>query len=49
MLNTCQPSVSRCIHAVTDGINQCLFKKWIKFSMIGAELQKAEENIVYAP
>ncbi|XP_060846562.1 putative nuclease HARBI1 [Rhopalosiphum padi] len=49
ILNISQPSVSRCIHYVTEAINQRLLRKWIKFPMTGAERQRARENFAHAP
>lgn len=49
MLNISQPSVSRCIHAITDAINQRLFRKWVKFPMAASERQRAREKFAYAP
>ncbi|XP_003240991.1 putative nuclease HARBI1 [Acyrthosiphon pisum] len=49
ILNISQPSVSRCIHYVTEAINQRLLRKWIKFPMTSAERQRARENFAHAP
>lgn len=39
-----QPSVSRCIHAVTDAIVNCLGHEWISFPCSPAELATAREG-----
>jgi len=28
-----QPSISRCIHRVTDAINENIFRQWVQFPM----------------
>lgn len=48
-LNVSQPSVSRCLHAVTDAINNTLLRKWVKFPMTLLERNNAREEFNNAP
>ncbi|XP_024941996.1 putative nuclease HARBI1 isoform X2 [Cephus cinctus] len=39
-----QPSVSRCIHRVTDAINEHIFRQWIQFPMTMEARQQARQQ-----
>jgi len=43
-LNVSQPSVNRCLHAVTDAINNTLLRKWVNFPMTLVERNNAREE-----
>lgn len=48
-LNVSQPSVSRCLHAITDAINNNLLKIWVTFPMTHTERNGAREEFQNAP
>ncbi|CAI6370113.1 unnamed protein product [Macrosiphum euphorbiae] len=48
-LNVSQPSVSRCLHAVTDAINNNLLRQWVRFPMTNLERNNAREEFCNAP
>lgn len=39
-----QPTVSRCVAAVTDGINEQLLRQWVKFPMTPEDRYAAKER-----
>lgn len=43
-LNISQPSVSRCLHDVTDVINDRLLKQWVTFPNTNAQRNEACEE-----
>jgi len=49
VLNVSQPSVSRCIHSVTDAINNTLLRRWVRFPITAVERQNALQKFVNAP
>eukprot|EP00102_Acyrthosiphon_pisum_P019486 XP_016656696.1 PREDICTED: putative nuclease HARBI1 [Acyrthosiphon pisum] len=49
VVNVSQPSVSRCIHSVTDAINTKLLRRWVRFPMTAIERDKAREKFSNAP
>ncbi|XP_024873458.1 putative nuclease HARBI1 [Temnothorax curvispinosus] len=44
-----QPSISRCIHRVTDAINENIFRQWVQFSMTPEARWFAREQFQNAP
>lgn len=48
-LGVSQPTVSRCVSAVTDGINDLLMRRWIRFPMTPEERYAAREKFRTAP
>lgn len=44
-----QPSVSRCVRGVTDGINELLLRQWVKFPMTDMDRSIAREKFRTAP
>lgn len=44
-----QPSISRCVHRVTDAINDNLFRQWVQFPMTPKAKQLAREQFRNAP
>lgn len=44
-----QPSISRCIHRVTDAINKNIFWQWLQFLMTPQARQFAREQFQNAP
>lgn len=47
--NVSQSSVSRCIHSVTNAINQKLLRPWVRFPMTAIERDNAREKFSNAP
>ncbi|CAI6365924.1 unnamed protein product [Macrosiphum euphorbiae] len=47
--NVSQSSVSRCIHSVTNAINQKLLRRWVRFPMTAIERDRAREKFSNAP
>lgn len=47
--NVSQSSVSRCIHCVTNAINQTLLRRWVRFPMTAVERCNAREKFNNAP
>lgn len=41
-------TTSRCLHLVTDAINQRLLRRWVKFPMTEEERQRAREKFSIA-
>lgn len=46
--NVSQTTTSRCLHLVTDVINQHLLRRWIKFPMTEVDRQRAREKFAIA-
>lgn len=44
-----QPSISRCLHRVTDAINENIFRQWVQFPMTLQARQFAKEQFRNAP
>ncbi|XP_036147071.1 putative nuclease HARBI1 [Monomorium pharaonis] len=44
-----QPSISRCVHRVTNAINDHLFRQWVQFPMTPEAKQLAREQFQNAP
>lgn len=44
-----QPSISRCLHRVTDAINENIFRQWVQFPMTLQARQFAREQFRNAP
>lgn len=47
--NVSQPSVSRCIHSVTNAINQKLLRRWVCFPMTENERDNARQKFSNTP
>lgn len=47
--NVSQPTVSRCLHAVTTLINQRLLRQWVQFPMTAEERRAARDKFANAP